>query len=78
MKNINPIKRTHGKTYLCAATILVTPSKIHACSFYILAFRWTFVHLTLRTTGTALAWKTLAVILEQHTNHQQRQNKLDN
>jgi hypothetical protein len=38
----------------------LTPSKIHACSFCILAFRWTFVHLTLRTTGTALAWKTLA------------------
>jgi hypothetical protein len=42
---------------------LITPSKSHACSFYILAFRWTFIHLTLRTTGTALAWKTLGVML---------------
>jgi hypothetical protein len=33
--------------------------------FSILAFRWTFVHLTLRTTGTALAWKTLAGMLGQ-------------
>ena len=36
--------------------------------FSILAFRWTFVHLTLRMTGTALAWYPLAAMLEDTAN----------